>query len=186
MNLPTTIKIMLAACAAAALPCPALAGMEAFRAGEVIPEFGKIATVEGAAPIPADARFKVSFDITKQAEAGQINRSIASAARFINMHGEAGVDPENISLALVLHGGATRDVVKQERYAEVVEGDAANANAALIEALVAKGVKFYVCGQSAAYYGIKAADLLPGVEMSLSAMTAHALLQQDGYTLNPF
>jgi len=27
---------------------------------------------------------------------------------------------------------------------------------------------------------------LPGVTMALSAMTAHALLQQDGYTLNPF
>jgi len=28
--------------------------------------------------------------------------------------------------------------------------------------------------------------LAPGVEMTLSAMTAHALLQQDGYTMNPF
>jgi len=28
--------------------------------------------------------------------------------------------------------------------------------------------------------------LLPGVEMALSAMTAHAILQQEGYTLNPF
>jgi len=29
-------------------------------------------------------------------------------------------------------------------------------------------------------------DLLPGVERVLSAMTLHALLQQQGYTLNPF
>jgi hypothetical protein len=29
-------------------------------------------------------------------------------------------------------------------------------------------------------------DLLPGVEMALSAMTAHALLQNSGFTLNPF
>ena len=36
------------------------------------------------------------------------------------------------------------------------------------------------------FYDITGGDLLPGVEMSLSAMTAHALLQQDGYTLNPF
>jgi hypothetical protein len=28
--------------------------------------------------------------------------------------------------------------------------------------------------------------ILPGVEMALSAMTAHALLLQQGYTLNPF
>ena len=29
-------------------------------------------------------------------------------------------------------------------------------------------------------------DMLPGVEMALSAMTAHAVLQQAGYRLNPF
>ncbi|HBH44411.1 MAG TPA: hypothetical protein DDY28_08390, partial [Hyphomonas atlantica] len=43
-----------------------------------------------------------------------------------------------------------------------------------------------LCGQTAAYRDVTKADLLPGVEMSLSAMTAHAQLQQDGYTLNPF
>jgi intracellular sulfur oxidation DsrE/DsrF family protein len=47
-------------------------------------------------------------------------------------------------------------------------------------------VQLLVCGQSAAYCDVKSDDLLPGVEMALSAMTAHALLQQQGYTLNPF
>jgi intracellular sulfur oxidation DsrE/DsrF family protein len=47
-------------------------------------------------------------------------------------------------------------------------------------------VKIIVCGQTAAYYGVKTDELLPGVQMALSAMTAHALLQQQGYTLNPF
>ena len=36
------------------------------------------------------------------------------------------------------------------------------------------------------YYDVAAEDLPDGVELMLSAMTAHALLQQDGYTLNPF
>ena len=44
----------------------------------------------------------------------------------------------------------------------------------------------FVCGQSAAYYGVATDDLLPGVEMALSAMTAHALLQQQDYSINPF
>lgn len=47
-------------------------------------------------------------------------------------------------------------------------------------------MRVILCGQSAAASGIERVDLLPGVEMALSAMTAHALLQQDGYTLNPF
>jgi intracellular sulfur oxidation DsrE/DsrF family protein len=47
-------------------------------------------------------------------------------------------------------------------------------------------VRIFVCGQSAAYYDVTTNDLLPGVEMALSAMTVHALLQQQGYSLNPF
>ena len=44
----------------------------------------------------------------------------------------------------------------------------------------------YLCGQSAAAYGIDKGDLIPGVEMALSAMTAHAVLSAEGYSLNPF
>jgi hypothetical protein len=33
---------------------------------------------------------------------------------------------------------------------------------------------------------VAAEQLIPGVKMALSAMTAHAQLQQQGYTLNPF
>ena len=39
---------------------------------------------------------------------------------------------------------------------------------------------------SAAAYGVAKGDLIPGVELALSAMTAHAQLQQAGYTVNPF
>ena len=35
-------------------------------------------------------------------------------------------------------------------------------------------------------HGVAKADLIPGVELALSAMTAHAQLQQAGYTVNPF
>ncbi len=48
------------------------------------------------------------------------------------------------------------------------------------------GVRFIVCGQSAAGQGVANDDLIDGVEVALSAMTAHALLQQQGYTVNPF
>jgi len=56
----------------------------------------------------------------------------------------------------------------------------------LIKELTENGVEIYLCGQSAAYYGIEKKDLLPNVRMALSAMTAHAILQQKDYTVNPF
>jgi len=66
------------------------------------------------------------------------------------------------------------------------ENGAENANATIIKALLKKNVRIILCGQTASYYEIDNEDLLPGVEMALSAMTAHALLQQEGYTLNGF
>ena len=91
------------------------------------------------------------------------------------MHARAGVDPERIEVAVVVHGSAVHDV----------SGDDSG-SADLVAALVDHGVRIIVCGQSATYYEVGTDDLLPGVEMALSAMTAHALLQQQGYTLNPF
>jgi intracellular sulfur oxidation DsrE/DsrF family protein len=79
-----------------------------------------------------------------------------------------------------VHGGAYRDLLNAESYG----GD--NPNAPLIEQLIAHGVTIELCGQTAAYRDVSEDDLLPGVTISLSAMTSHALLQQQGYTLNPF
>jgi intracellular sulfur oxidation DsrE/DsrF family protein len=100
------------------------------------------------------------------------------------MHVESGVPLKNIDLAIVVHGGATKDLTHKERYE--VDTGVANASAPLIAALLEKNVKVYVCGQSAAFHGVAKDDLLPGVKMALSAMTAHALLDAEGYSLNPF
>ena len=96
------------------------------------------------------------------------------------------MDPENIHLAIVVHGPAVIDLTQEARFAETHGDDAHNANEDLIAVLQDHGVELIVCGQSASYQSATAEDLLPGVRMAVSAMTAHALLQQNGYTLNPF
>lgn len=170
---------------AAMLMAAGVAQAEPFRAGPVFTDFGKTAPVESDLPIPKGAVFKVAFDVAKGAEAGDINRAFDSAARFINMHVAAGVPQENIHLAVVVHGTAGWDVTKDTVYSAHNDGKL-NRSAAAVSALVARGVQIYLCGQSAARMGVTKADLIPGVKLSLSAMTAHALLQQQGYTLNPF
>lgn len=165
-------------CSLAALAIASLAhaGPENFHPGTAIEEFGYVATIGDAEAIPADSVFKIAFDVAQPAEDGKVNRSIESAARFINMHVEAGVPVEQIHLAIVVHGGAYADLTTRD----------GNTTAPLIAALVEQGVTLQLCGQTAAYYDITSEDLLPGVGMALSAMTAHAQLQQAGYTLNPF
>ncbi len=155
-----------------------------FHKGPIIEEYGPIATIEGHDPIPPGNIFKVSFDVTDRSKADELNRKFISAARFLNMHSEAGVAAKNMNLAIVVHGSAVQDVTNAEHYGAV--NDKPNSNALLIAELLKHGVQIYVCGQSAAHQEITAQDLIPGVRMSLSAMTAHALLQQGGYTLNPF
>ncbi len=170
----TASLIILAACAPAAL-----AGPEAFHAGTLIEDFGKVASVPGT-EIDKSTVMRVAFDVGKGGEDDELNRTLESAARFLNMHAEAGLAPENIHVAIVVHGSAAMDIVTDERLGKE------NINAPLVAALIENGVRIELCGQTAAYRDIAASDLLPGVKMSLSAMTAHAQLQQDGYTLNPF
>lgn len=153
---------------------------DAFTYGPVFEEFGPSAPVETAAPLPEDMQLKVAFDISSTEERGGVNRQFETVARFINMHARAGVARENIQPAIVVHGGAA-DYLLQPGPAED-----ASPTTRLVMALIEEGVPVYLCGQSAASHGIRAQDLLPGVQISLSAMTAHAQLSRDGYSLNPF
>ncbi len=160
-----------------ALPgAPAMAGPEDFQAGSLIADYGRIAAVDMTSALPENAVFQIAFDSATRSETDSLNRTLTSAARFLNMHVANGVEAEDLHLAIVIHGGAVHDVAS---------ATAAN-NADLVATLLEHGVRVIVCGQSATYYDVSREDLLPGVEMALSAMTAHALLQQGGYTLNPF
>jgi intracellular sulfur oxidation DsrE/DsrF family protein len=180
------IRFLLIALAMPALASPASAQTvaEGFATGPVIEEFGPVSPVETSWDIPEGAVLRLSYDVSRQAQSGTLNRTLETAARFLNMHGASGVPVENMQLAIVFHGAAVRDVTGNDFY--LAAESAENANLALIDALTAHNVRIIVCGQSAAYYGVELGDLAPGVEMALSAMTAHVLLQQDGYAINPF
>lgn len=169
----------IAVCAAAlfTLAMPAFAGMEDFQPGTVVPGYGEFVPVEGVA-LPAETEFKVIFDVTDAGPEDGVNRGINSAARFLNMNADAGVSPENMKVAIILHGGAWTDLLTDEARGS------ANPNAELIAELQAAGAVFDLCGQTAAVHDITPDMLLPGVNIVLSAMTTRAQLQQEGYTVN--
>lgn len=154
-----------------------------FKDGSVIIGFGKSAAI-ATHTVPEDAKFKVAFDVASTGDSGELNRKFDSLARFINMHVAAGVKKENIQLALVVHGKATLDLLDNPDYQKKYAQD--NPNKPLLNALMQNNVRVILCGQSAAANEIDASQLIKGVEVELSAMTAHALLQQSGYTVNPF
>jgi intracellular sulfur oxidation DsrE/DsrF family protein len=62
----------------------------------------------------------------------------------------------------------------------------ANPSKRLVEELLANGVQVVLCGQTAAFRGVKREELLPGVQLAISAMTALNVLQAQGYQYNPW
>lgn len=162
------------------LPCD-----DVFKPGNAIKEYGKIAAVQSDVEIPSGTIFKVRFDVGEAFPNRPINRTFDSAARFINLKDATGVPLEDVRIAIVVHGSASLDVTQDEFYAKK-RGVKTNGSAEVVAQLQKHGVKIYICGQSAAYSGIKKKDLLPGVKVAHSAMTVHALLGQQGYLLNPF
>ena len=179
------MKHLLLPLALLLIPAAAQAQESKFQPGTVITEFGKIAPVQTDFKIPRSTKFKVLYDIVDPAKPGELNRKLNTPARFLNMHAAAGVPEKNMKLAVVIHGKASIDVANAKVYGVAYDG-AENGNVEILKALTDQGVRIILCGQSAAFYGVGHEDMLPGVEMALSAMTAHAVLQQQGYTLNPF
>lgn len=178
-------RLMLSIALAMAFAISGHAQETVFNTGPVFENMGPSAEIDADMTIPKRAKFAIAFDTSKPGEPGAVNNTLTTAARFMNMHVKASVPQKNIKLAVIVHGKASFDFLQNAYYGETYDG-ADNPNVAPIKALTDEGVRIILCGQSAAYHGISKDQLLPGVEMALSAMTAHALLQQDGYTLNPF
>ena len=154
--------------------------------GPVIKAHGQVYDVpEGAWNLKKDTHYKVSMDVSASGDfSSDLNRRIESAARFLNLHARNGIDPKNIEFAIVVHGSAAKDLLKDTAYE--ARFDEPNPNTAMLAALHNAGVKIYLCGQTAAHRGFAAQELNPAVSLALSAMTAHVRLQSEGYTLIPF
>ncbi|MEP1470123.1 MAG: DsrE family protein [Halieaceae bacterium] len=154
--------------------------------GPVINNYGPVFPLpEDGYNLAKDTQYKVSMDVSKTGDfVEDKNRSIESAARFLNMHARSGIDPNNIEFALIVHGAATKDLLSDEAYESRYE--APNPNSAMLAELSNAGVKIYLCSQSAAYKKFGYGEFNPAVTVAVSAMTAHVRLQKEGYQLIPF
>lgn len=154
--------------------------------GPVITEFGEVYQVDNADfKIKPSEEFKAVFDIMDSPEShDEINGRIETAARFLNMHAQVGIPLENLKIALVLHNQASKDVMDNEAYQRHYGTD--NPNRGLIQALLDAGGQVIFCGQSSNARNIPKEDLIPGIQLSLSAMTALIHLQSENYKLIKF
>lgn len=145
--------------------------------GPVIDGYGPNYFVdERDVPLPEGFVYKTVFDIGQDPKPGEVNRYLVTVARFLNMHARNGVRPDDMNLAIVVHGAATRNLVRSDD----------NPNLQLLGKLQEAGVRVYLCGQSMVHSEIRKDDLASGVQVGLSAMTLLTILQADGYALIPW
>ncbi|GAA4719211.1 DsrE family protein [Sphingomonas lutea] len=175
--------LVLVGALAGLVSSPALADASKFSHGPVIQGFGAVAKVDADLAIPANLDHKIAYDIGSGSP-GTKSKGLDGVARLINMLAANGVPMSRIHPAVVVHNAALWDVTTDAKYTQ--QFGTANPNTELVKQLLAKGVPIYVCGQSAAMSDVAKADLIPGVKVALSAMNAHAILDSQGYSLNPF
>lgn len=131
---------------------------------------------------PMDTPLKAVFELRDSPDSPDRGQpQVNTMARYLNMHARHGVPAHNLHVAGVVHGGAVFAVVNDDRYREQHGTD--NPNKAVIAEIIAAGGQLVLCGQSAAARGVDREDLLPGVQLALSAMTALTVFQQDGYQI---
>ncbi len=156
------------------------------KAGPVIEQYGKVWDIPNADFLTnSNFEFKLVFDIMNSPPSHtEINKSIETAARFLNMHARAGVDRKNMKVALVVHNAASKDLITDEAYIE--RYGVPNPNSGLVKSLLDEGVDIIFCGQSSYSRDFPIEDTHEGVQLALSAMTAIVQLEKQGYHLIKF
>ena len=154
-------------------------------------QFPRIVGAGGVYALPAgvdmpavDVVHRLLIDATtaETTETGT-NRHLDAAARAVNLYALAKVPPNNLKVAIVVHGKATPLVLTDASYRR--QFGKPNPDSALIAQLHRAGVEIYVCGQALSHQGHVVADVRDDVRVSLSAMTKLVDLQAAGYGLIP-
>ncbi|MBE0424924.1 MAG: DsrE family protein, partial [Lutibacter sp.] len=156
------------------------------KTGPIIDGFGKAYLIENAdLRLNINTEYKVIFDIyTDNSKEDTINPLLNTVARFLNMHAQQGVLKENMKVAVILHGAATKSALSNYAYKNKFETN--NPNSELIQKLKNANVELYVCGQSYFAGGYLLNDKSTDVKLALSALTALVEYQTNGYQIINF
>lgn len=145
-----------------------------------VSEFGGIYEIEGAAELDSEMTYNIVIDLkTLQRDKESINPGLNNVARLMNLHGLGGVRPENLDVAVVVHGSATDVIIDNDAYQKKYELD--NPNIALITALKEAGARVYVCGQSLLSRQYARDEINEEVIVALSMLTTYTTYVHQGY-----
>lgn len=155
--------------------------------GPVIHSAGAALTVEDPSfRVPAGHQFKTVFVIDVGGnDTTRANAMLSTMARFYNLHALNGYPASRMQLAAVVFGNGWQSLLTDAAFAARF-GTAHNPSRALVLELLQHGAQLVLCGQTAGAAHIRRDELLLGVTVAISAMTALNVLQSQGYLLNPW
>jgi intracellular sulfur oxidation DsrE/DsrF family protein len=191
---PTRRSVMLALLTFAALlttPIVALAqapgSVSQQTSGPVISAAGPSFVVqEPTFATPARGDLKALFEINVGGgDTVKVNEQLVTMARFFNIHARNGVTESRLKAAAVIHGSGWTALLSDSAFAARFGGKP-NPSRKLVEELLQHGAQLVLCGQTAGARNVRRDELLPGVKVSVSAMTAMIALQNDGYRFIPW
>ena len=159
--------------AAMAAPAPSLVF-------PIIEKYGGVVARAVATEQPRSGA-KVVFDVTADAKLGEVNKGLDRVARLLNLYGVAGLKADDVTIAIVLHGEATKSILTDVAY-KVHFGIEQNPNLPLIRELRVAGVEIFVCGQALNYKGFPDAEVADGITIAAAALTVVINKQMDGYS----
>lgn len=177
--------LVLIGAAPLAAQAPVIPGQQT--SGPVIQSTGMSIKVDNPTFVVPDGHvFKAAFVI----DAGgndtlRVNAQLNTVARFYNLHVRHGYPEERVRAAAVVHGSGWQSLLTDSAFAARFGGKP-NPTRKLVEELVQHGAQVVLCGQTAGSRGIRREELIPGVKVAISAMTALNVLQADGYRYNPW
>jgi intracellular sulfur oxidation DsrE/DsrF family protein len=149
----------------------------------LVPGHGGVVLLPRAAEQPRKGA-KAVFDITADAEPGEVNKGLEQVARLLNLYGAAGLKAGDVKIAAVCHGAADKAVLSDAAYLARFKL-AANPNLPLIRDLKKAGVEVFVCGQSLHDLGFKTEEVAEEVPVADSAMLVLVNKQAAGYAYIP-
>ena len=183
----TTAAALFALAAPASLVAqqgrPSVPGLT--QSGPLIQSGGRSVQVDDATfKFPDGHVFKAVYVIDR-ADSVEANQQLTTIARFLNLHARHGIPKERLHAAAVVHGTGWMSLLSDSAYGMRFPGKV-NPSRRLVEELLANNVQLVLCGQTAGFRGVKREELLPGVQLGLSAMTALNVFQSQGYQFNPW
>jgi len=155
--------------------------------GPVIAVAGPSFVVEAPTfTVPSGTVMKALFEINAGGgDTLNANAQLVTMARFFNIHARNGFAEQQLKGAAVFHGAGWTALLSDSAFAARFGGKP-NPSRKLVEELLQHGAVLVLCGQTAGARSISRAELIPGVKVSASAMTALLVLENDGYRHIPW